>query len=297
MQRSPRWRFRAGTALRSGAVVVCIAAATLSCTRPSQRTDTTPAPDAPTSDLLTSLPATAPPVPVHPFGSGLRGFIAQREGSVSAAAYDFATGTTYTFGGDARVYTASIVKVAVLASLLRQHPEGLSRPDQLRARKMIEQSDNDATTTLWRAQGSGPGLFALFRAAGMSETVPAPVLLEPWDGVRTTAVDQVTLLRHIVDGSLLSAPARHFELRLMRSVAPDEAWGVSAGAGLTWQVALKNGWLPIKGEGWTINSVGIIDPNPRPVYCLAVLSAGDPSMAYGIRTVDLVAQHVNAALG
>jgi beta-lactamase class A len=231
---------------------------------------------------------------VHPFGGGLTRLIEQRKGSVSAAVYVGATDRTYKFGEPLHVYTASIIKVAVLASLLQ---EGSLSPKERRlAQRMIELSDNDATTALWRKQGGAPALFTFFAAAGMRDTHSAPVVFLPWDGVQTTALDQVTMLRHVFDGSLLSPAAIRYELRLMQSVAPNDAWGVSAGATRGQTVALKNGWLPVDKEGWTINSVGVITNRDGSAYAMAVLSSGSPSMEYGIQTVELVASHVNAAL-
>jgi uncharacterized protein with LGFP repeats len=55
-------------------------------------------------------------------------------------------------------------------------------------------------------------------------------------------------------------------------------------------IALKNGWLPLSGA-WEINSIGHIAGAGKN-YVIAVLSAGSPSMGYGITTVEGVSSLV-----
>jgi hypothetical protein len=55
-------------------------------------------------------------------------------------------------------------------------------------------------------------------------------------------------------------------------------------------VALKNGWLPV-GPGWEINSIGQVSGRYRD-YLLAVLTSDDPSMAYGVATIEGISQQV-----
>jgi hypothetical protein len=79
----------------------------------------------------------------------------------------------------------------------------------------------------------------------------------------------------------------------MENVTADQRWGVSGDvpAGVT--VALKNGWLPLKGTNgdWQINSVGWISGDGRD-YLMAVLTTGNPSEQYGINTIDQLAATV-----
>ena len=74
----------------------------------------------------------------------------------------------------------------------------------------------------------------------------------------------------------------------MRNVESDQAWGVSGGVLEPAKVALKNGWLPV-APGWEINSIGQISGRYRD-YLLAVLTSDDPSMAYGVETIEGISQ-------
>jgi hypothetical protein len=87
-------------------------------------------------------------------------------------------------------------------------------------------------------------------------------------------------------------------LSLMEDVTPSQRWGVSGGVPAQVTVALKNGWLPLRGPGsdWQINSVGWISGAGRN-YLMAVLSTGNPSEQYGIDTIDALAATVWQRMG
>jgi hypothetical protein len=75
----------------------------------------------------------------------------------------------------------------------------------------------------------------------------------------------------------------------MEDVTPSQRWGVSGGVPANVTVALKNGWLPLRGNSdWQVNSVGWIHGSGRD-YLMAVLSAGNPSEQYGIDTIGQLA--------
>lgn len=234
-----------------------------------------------------------------PFDSELNVELARRSGHVSAAVFDLTTGHTYALGADRPVYTASIVKVAVLASLLQEAEQtrsALTPATRQLVDRMIEQSDNAATTTLWQRQGGAAGLQRLFAVAGMTETTPAPTILEPWDGVRTTARDQLLLLRSLFASSrVLDDADASYVLDEMAHVEPSQRWGIGAGTSATSQVSLKNGWLPVPGQGWTVNSIGEVRTGAH-AYLIAVLGSDAPSMDYGIGSIELVARQATALL-
>lgn len=185
------------------------------------------------------------------------------------------------FGADRTYVTASVVKVAVLAALLlRAQDTGrwLTAEEERLAAAMIERSDNDAATALRAAAGGVAGLDAAHARLGMSRTSAAPA----WGLTRTTARDQLTLLKAVFGGasgpSVLSEGSRRFLAGLMGRVVPGQDWGVSAAAGgdpagasasesagdPTGETAgggwaLKNGWLPRTGSGlWVVHSVGLV---------------------------------------
>jgi beta-lactamase class A len=225
-----------------------------------------------------------------PFASpALRRYLAGRAGNVTAAVYDVETGRTYLYRPGVREQTASIIKVDILATLLREQQArgGLSGAEEATAQGMIEASDNDDATDLWDAAGGASAVHAFDEKAGMSQTTPNPA----WGLTTTTPLDQLTLLRLVMlPNHLLSTASRIYEYELMRNVIPSEDWGVSGGVGAGAAVALKNGWLPLPG-GWQVNSIGQIAGSGRR-YLLAVMTSGDPTEDYGIATIEGISASV-----
>jgi hypothetical protein len=238
---------------------------------------------------------------LDPLGAAASSYLAGRTGTVLAAVYDIGTGRSWDLGQGAPQAEASVVKLDILETLLaEQGGTGLSASDQSLAGQMIEDSDNDAATSLWYAAG-GPARIGSFNArAGLARTTPSACVVcqgFPWPGwglTTSTPDDQVALLKQLVSpGSLLTRAERDYVLSLMENVTPSQRWGVTGGVPANVTVALKNGWLPLKGtdSDWQVNSVGWIHGGGRD-YLLAVLSTGNPSEQYGIDTIDQLAAMV-----
>jgi beta-lactamase class A len=220
---------------------------------------------------------------------------------VLAAVYDIGTGRTWNLGHGSPQAEASVVKLDILETLLAERGQGsgtgLSASDRSLAEQMIEDSDNTAATSLWYAAG-GPAKIGAFNArAGLTRTVPSSCVVCPgfawpgWGLTTTTPDDQISLLKQLVTpGSLLRRADRDYALSLMEDVTPSQRWGVSGGVPANVTVALKNGWLPLRGSDsdWQVNSVGWIHGGGRD-YLMAVLSAGNPSEQYGIDTIGQLA--------
>ncbi|WP_424851439.1 serine hydrolase [Streptomyces sp. SAI-129] len=216
---------------------------------------------------------------------------------VSVAVLDPDSGETAGHGTGA-FETASIVKVDILAALLLRAQDArrsLTVAEKAYAAAMIEKSDNDAASALWRAIGAGNGLDAANERFGLTGTEGGDGPL--WGLTRTTAADQVTLLRQVfvADGSLLSGASRAYVRGLMERIADGQRWGVSAAAGAAegaagaaW--ALKNGWLRRSTTGrWIVNSVGRVESGGR--GCLvAVVSRGSGTRAEGISLTEAAAR-------
>ena len=231
--------------------------------------------------------------PTGPFlTASMRAFLASRGGDITAGVYNVETGRLFLYRPGVLGDEASIAKVDILATALyeaQQEGTTLTAAEQELATAAIEESDNDAAQDLWQDDGGNPAIAAFDARAGMTQT-----LLDPqgaWGLYETTARDQIRLLQHLVAPGLLiardgflSAAERSYELALMHAVDPAQDWGVSAGVLSPATVALKNGWLPV-GSGWVINSVGAVTGRYRD-YLIAVLTSDDPSMAYGVQTIE-----------
>ncbi|MEU1409187.1 serine hydrolase [Streptomyces sp. NPDC005728] len=225
---------------------------------------------------------------------------AQGKARVSAAVLDLeGTGRTPAVYGDDTPYdTASIIKVDILAAVLLQVQESghaLTAQERAKAEAMIEHSDNKAANALWRRIGLAPGLAAANKRLGLTATQGGPG--PKWGLTRTTASDQIRLLRAVFDtgaaaksasASALSDTSRTYIRTLMTHVAADQSWGVSAASGSGW--ALKNGWLQRNTTGlWDVNSVGRITTGGHH-YLVAVLSDGNTSMKDGVALVERAAR-------
>ena len=241
-----------------------------------------------------AAPRSAGPRHADPF-SAAGGYLAQRSGTVLAAVYDVRTGQSWRLGDGPAQDEASVVKLDILETLLSASDgAGLTSGNHGLARQMIEQSDNDAATSLWYAAGAAAGLAAYNDKAGLTGTTPSACVVcadFPWPGwglSTTVPYDQLTLLKQLIRPSpLLTAGEREYALSLLENVTPGQAWGISGGvpAGVT--VALKNGWLPLNGDNtdWQINSEGWVSGDGRD-YLISVLSTGNPTEQYGIDTIS-----------
>ncbi|MCW2603181.1 MAG: hypothetical protein JWN61_1316 [Pseudonocardiales bacterium] len=203
----------------------------------------------------------------------------------SIAAYDSATGIAYSDGSTGGMYTASIVKVEILAALLLQHQDAgteLTSAQLSLATAMIEQSDNDAASALWTAIGGEDGLDAASSRLGLTSTVGGENGY--WGLTSTSAADQVALLGALINtDSALTAASQSTLLSLMGSVSSDQYWGVSSAADTGTATALKNGWLSLSADDglWVVNSIGLVTVDGSTIQ-IAVMLRGLGDFATGV---------------
>ncbi|WP_369383699.1 serine hydrolase [Streptomyces sp. cg36] len=214
---------------------------------------------------------------------------ARARGSLSVGVRDLASGARALYGEGRRHDTASVVKVDILAALLlaaRDAGRELTAAERALAAAMVERSDNDAATALWRAIGGPAGLDAANARLGLTATRADPG--GAWGLTRTTAGDRLALLGAVFgSGSALDARSRAYLADLMGRTVAGQDWGVSA-AGTGW--ALKNGWLPRSATGlWVVNSTGRVTAGGRGLL-VAVLSDGHTTMAAGVTAVESAAR-------
>ena len=231
-----------------------------------------------------------------PLVQEIQAYAQKRSGNITAAVFNANTGETYAYRPGVVETTASMVKVDILATLL-SHAQAAGRAlngnEKRLATAMIEHSDNTAASALYNADGRAPKVAAFNSGVPMASTVPSV----DWGLTRTTALDQVTLMRHVAfPNSLLSDTSRAYELDLMEHVESGQAWGVSGGVPSGVTVALKNGWRPTGPGAWQVDSVGYISGQGRN-YVIAVLTGGDPGQGYGIQTIQQISAIVWKDLG
>src|SRR5579871_1632950 len=151
----------------------------------------------PTSKFITSGPATPASTPTvvrpgdtpsdgptttghghHARGSGKNPFASlasSYSSNVTAAVYDANTGKTYQLNPGASDYTASIVKVEIMGTILHNDQVQGGTPfgtQETLLTSMIEQSDNSAATTLLSDAGGPTAVKSFDESVGMTNTQP-----------------------------------------------------------------------------------------------------------------------------
>ena len=183
--------------------------------------------------------------------------------------------------------TASVVKVMMLIAFLQmraaQH-RGLSGADTSLLYPMIHESNNDAASAVLSIVG-GAAVAHVAREAGMRDYAPG---VGWWAYSQTSAVDQARLLA-ILD-RLVPGRFYGYARYLMSTIEPSQSWGIPPVARPRWQVFFKTGALPERG---LFNEVARLE-RAGVTFSVAVLTDGDPSMAYGEETIAGVAARLLA---
>jgi Beta-lactamase enzyme family len=254
--------------------------------------------------LATELPAsshsnhrsatTAPPTSTitqkESLKDALQHYIETRRRAIAVAVYDSVAKQLLAIHPSLRGRTASIVKVDILETLLHRTGGKLTEDQRETATAMIENSDNDAATDLWNQDGGAAGVHAFNDLLGLQQTTPHI----DWGDTTTSAADQVTLVRALLEHSaLLTDSARRFQRTLMRHIEADQQWGISGGVPSTAIYGVKNGWLPVNEDHglWAVNSIGWVRGDGK-AYEIAVITQHDPTKAYGIQSIQHIAQLV-----
>ncbi|WP_251093489.1 serine hydrolase [Streptomyces sp. Caat 7-52] len=222
--------------------------------------------------------------------------LAGRTGTVALGLNDRSTGTTCTLNAATAFDSASTVKVTVLATLLwdaKKSNRYLTDAEAELATAMITQSDNDATSKLWKQLGTAK-VQGFLTAAGMTKTVPGADGY--WGLTQENVTDEQKLLGLITArNGVLSDNSRAFILKLMGQVVADQRWGTPAGAPAGVSVHVKNGWLERSTHGWRVHSLGTFNGAGHD-YTITVLTQDNSTMEYGVSTIQNVARVIHKDL-
>lgn len=227
--------------------------------------------------------------PVDPFTDARERSLGQRfrGQSFTAYAYDTATGCAYSMFPDARLRTASVFKVMVMAGTLHEaQSDGRSVTswEMRQLTPMITESANNPVRALWNHFGGSPWYRDQARLFGLGQTSTVGDSESGWGRTTTSAKDQGDLIRQVLlgDWGPLDTSYRDRAWDLMTSVVPAQTWGITEGVPSGWVVAQKNGFA-----GHIANSVGYVRrPDGTGGYVIAVLSNGWSSWQRGVPTVD-----------
>jgi len=160
------------TVRAAGAAAVALAAATALAVGGSARASTTTS----SGTQAASAPLCTAPAKYAALAARLSRDITAamhgRHGHIAVRVEDVRTGVECRYNEGSPSHSASVMKVTILAALLRWHQQAhtsLSAKEKREATLMIEQSDNDAATYLWDELGESR-VRNFLTAATMTET-------------------------------------------------------------------------------------------------------------------------------
>lgn len=237
-----------------------------------------------TSSTTTATPTTTTPtISTAQLLARTKAYLAGRTAMIGYTVHDLRTGVKLDVPYTNQ--TASTIKVLVLSTVLRVSQETgtpLTANQKSLATMMIEHSDNNATTALFKGVGGRPTLQRVAGLLGLTHTQ----VHDAWGISTTTPTDWGHLMDQIVQGTdVLTDDSRAYIRSLMGNVAPEQRWGVANPPISGATVALtKNGWLPYQ-DVWHVNSMGYIEGQGRK-YTLAMLSRSPNGFAYGVQTLN-----------
>lgn len=194
-----------------------------------------------------------------------------RPGLAGIVVRDRKTGAVWRSGeSKTHMWGCSIPKLAMVVDLLLRNDRGaitLSSEDRELMHKMLNSSDDDAATTLWKRYG-GEDFATRFPSYGMTDMKFTDAHPHTWGWILTTADDLDRLINYVL--TTLPTQHRDYIVNEMRTVDPNQQWGVwNAGPAAT--PGNKNGWADDNDDhSWIMNSVGFVGPNER--YTLAIMN-------------------------
>lgn len=199
---------------------------------------------------------------------------------------------SYNNAGNMRYHTASTIKVTVLAMLLHNTNGNLDATQYQLAKRMIENSDNDATTTIInRYLGGNRNLNRAFHDLGMTESL----IDQHWGTTDTSATDQLKLLHHIFlnpRSNYLNPKSQAIIKQFMGNVNWAQRWGISAGRS---NYYIKDGWNTSNGYWW-VSSIGFIPQANNKGYSIAIYTYRN-QLETAKNKIEQVARTVKSLLG
>jgi hypothetical protein len=209
------------------------------------------------------------------------GFLASRAGRTAFAVVD-SEGRESGVREHWTFVSASVVKAMLLVAYLRRldargqhHIDSFSNSFLF---PMINVSDNSAATQTWSIVGDS-GLYAVAHAAGMTDFSIVGI----WANAQISAADQAKFFFKM--DSLIPHEFVGYAHFLLSTIVGFESWGIPAVARPRgYAVWFKGGWRGT-GLGQLVHQVGRLSGHGR-TFSIAVMTDGDPSMGYGIGTIQ-----------
>jgi beta-lactamase class A len=227
---------------------------------------------------------------------GLLTFLAPLGSHVGVSLFDVTHQRHYTYQEQQQFLAASSMKVPIMLTfldMLEQQGREPTADEQALLTTMIENSDNDAASTLYFDEMEGANSVTRFcQQQGITGLIPSP---NAWGYSLITPQAMSDLLTRVLQGSVLTASDRTLALSLMEQVESDQRVGVgdTAPAGTT--VAMKNGWVSDESGLWVMNSSGIVMGQDE-TYILTIYTQGLASLTDEQTIVQHVARVIASQL-
>jgi beta-lactamase class A len=210
----------------------------------------------------------------------MRAAIAYAHGRVGDIAFAVRTngGAFYGYRPNHQEWSASVVKAMLLVTYLDEpyvRHRALTASEKGVLGPMIRISDNADAQQIFDTVGQS-GLAALAGRVGMSHFATNPI----WGETDITARDQTKFFLHI-DGYVVPRH-RAYAMRLLRSISPQDRWGIGELAPNGWKLYFKGGWG--YGTGLLDHQVALLVRGCARVS-MAVLTMYDGSHPYGKATL------------
>jgi len=210
----------------------------------------------------------------------VRSYLKDRGGVVGVSVVD-SRGRVRGIHTRRRFVTASVIKAMLLVSYLRKvnyQDRGLSRYERSYLRPMIRVSSNSAATWAYYRVGDR-SLRRLARRADMNQFW----ICCSWGYAHFSARDQAKFFSRL---QALTPPRfRDYATHLLRSIVPSQSWGIpSIARPRGFSVFFKGGWRST-ARGQLVHQASLVRYR-RTRFSLAILTDGNPSMGYGIKTIE-----------
>jgi hypothetical protein len=174
-----------------------------------------------------------------------------------------------------------VIKAMLLVAYLRKLDaahRGLTSSDRAVLHPMIHVSDNHAATTIWGRVGNAR-LYRLAHLAGMTDFSICCI----WASAHFSPADQAKFF--FKQDSLIPPQFRHYARSLLSGISGAQSWGIPHVARPDgWHVFFKGGWRGT-GRGQLVHQIARLEKG-RTKFAMAVMTDGDPSMGYGITTIQ-----------
>ena len=232
-------------------------------------------------------PALAPPSRLaFPSGAAIRSaqdFARRRRGEVAFAVASPRGGVSG-LDVDRPFRSASLTKAMLLVAMLRRDPPP-TESERISLGYMIRLSDNASADRIYARIGD-EGLLDLARAAGMRRFSVAG----DWANATVTPADQARFF--LIADRLVPAREQTFARTLLETVSPEQTWGAPLAARPRWRTFFQGGWRP-QDDGELVHQAALLERGARRV-AVAVMTAADPTMAYGELTIEGVTRRLLA---